>query len=135
MRINVFKIRIPIFWIVWISQRISECFVDQLVPQRLLGYWKTHILKDRNQQVSVSRHRIWLCLLRFISTKIWIKITLASFSCSMTLTILPNDGMTLILILLKLLKDLPVLTDCVLEWHDSNEWYFIYIFIDWLNWS
>ena len=36
----------------------------------------------------------------------------------MTLTILPKDGMTLMLMLLKLMNQLPVLADSVLEWHD-----------------
>ncbi len=46
------------------------------------------------------------------------KPTLASFSFSTTLTILPNDGITLILMLLTLMNHLPVLADSVLEWHD-----------------
>lgn len=57
-------------------------------------------------------------------------ITLTSFSFSTTFTILPKEGITLMLMLLKLVKNLPVGTYCVLEWH-----YFVYdiLFIYLLN--
>ncbi len=50
--------------------------------------------------------------------ELWWIITLASFSRSTTLTILPKEGMTLMLMLLKLMMELPVWTNIVLEWHD-----------------
>ena len=48
--------------------------------------------------------------------------TLTSFYCSTTLTILPKDGMTLMLMLLKLPKYVPVLANGVLERHDWFVW-------------
>ena len=57
------------------------------------------------------------------------KYTLPSFSLSTTLTILPKDGMTLILMLLTLMNQLPVLADSVLEWHDMFMYDILFLYL------
>ena len=111
-------IKILIFLRVLISRRIREFVVDQLALRRLIGCWMIRIWKDRNQRVFVSRHRIWLYWLQLLGARIKKAITLRSFSLSNTLTILPKDGMTLMLMLLEINWVLPVSGNSVLERHD-----------------
>ncbi len=95
------KIRIPIFGRVLIFRRNRGYVVVRRVLQRLPWCWMRRILRSRNQQALTWVLRIWLWLPQLISTEHKQRITLASFSLSTTLTILPNEGMTLMLMLLK----------------------------------
>lgn len=102
---------------VWIFQHINEYAVDQRGLQQLPWCWRKRIWRDRSQQVFDGGHPFFFSIIKDHGSTLGQILTVPCFWFSPTWTILPKEGMTLMLIDLHGWRKLPVRTDWVLEWH------------------